>query len=198
MPFSLTWPAKYREEIEINLPQEWGAEEGSDTIKSTSFSMSARFLHDGRKTIFLEYTYESLKDHVDPDDIKKYVETLEKRDKLSYVLSYSEDNKTISSSTRKHHRNSMNWPLCQFACFANDWRDHLVDDEKVIFSLQPLYLLLCSTCCLAEAFSRGVDLMFIRSIAKNDFCWQFLHSIQDFMTGCLMMIMLIFYHFFIK
>ncbi len=106
MPFSLTWPAKYREEIEINLPQEWGAEEGSDTIKSTSFSMSARFLHDGRKTIFLEYTYESLKDHVEPDDIKKYIEALEKRDKFSYVLSYSEDNKAISSSTKKNDGNS--------------------------------------------------------------------------------------------
>ena len=28
MPFSLTWPAKYREEIEINLPQDWSAEAG--------------------------------------------------------------------------------------------------------------------------------------------------------------------------
>jgi len=109
MPFSLTWPAKYREEIEINLPQDWNAEQDSDTIKSKAYSMSARFLHDGRKTIFLEYTYENLEDHVDPDDTKKYMETIEKTDnRFSYVLSYSVDDKTIISSTRKNNRNTRN------------------------------------------------------------------------------------------
>ena len=61
------------------------------------------------KRSFWSYTYESLKDHVEPDEIKKYTEALDKRDKFSYVLSYSEDNKAISfSSTKKNNRNSRN------------------------------------------------------------------------------------------
>jgi len=109
MPFSLSWPAKYREEIEINLPQDWNAEQDSDTIKLRSYSMSVRFIHDGRKTIFLEYTYENLEDHVEPDDTKKYLETLEKTDsKFSYVISYSVDDNAIISSTRKNNRHTKN------------------------------------------------------------------------------------------
>ena len=105
--------------------------------------MSVRFLHDGRKTIFLEYTYENLEDHVEPDDIKKYMEALEKTDsKFSYVLSYSVDDNAIISSTRKNNRHYKKWTLCQCTCFVNDWWDHLVDFEKMISFLQSLIFLI--------------------------------------------------------
>ena len=108
MPFSLIWPVKYREEIEIHLPEDWTAQHNSETIKSTSFSMSAKLLHDGRKTIFVEYTYENLKDYVNADDTEEYLEALEKRDnEFSYVLTYSVENKAISP-VKKTDRNTKN------------------------------------------------------------------------------------------
>jgi hypothetical protein len=99
MPFSLTWPAKYREEIEINLPEDWSAEQTSETIITGDVSMSARFSHDGRQTIYLEYNYENMKDHVSANDIKEYSDALEKRsNEFSYVLSYSVDGTPLASA----------------------------------------------------------------------------------------------------
>jgi hypothetical protein len=105
MPFSLIWPVKYSEEIEIHLPEDWTAEQYSETINSRSFSMSAKLLHDGKKTIFLDYTYENLKDHVNSDDINEYMEALEKRDKeFNYVLTYSVNDKvTTLPAKRTNH-----------------------------------------------------------------------------------------------
>ena len=109
MPFSLMWPAKYREEIEIHLPEDWTAEQNSETIKSNSLSMSAKLLHDGKKTIFLEYTYENLKDYVNADDIEEYTESLEKRDKeFNYVLTYSVADKVNTLQPKKTTRNTTN------------------------------------------------------------------------------------------
>ena len=90
MPYSLLYPANYREEIEINLPEDWNADQSVNTVNTTSVSMRARFSFDGRKTINLEYSYENLKDHVAPADIKEYTDGLNKKENgFSYVLSYT-------------------------------------------------------------------------------------------------------------
>ena len=100
MPFALVWPVKYKEEIEINLPEDWSASQGFEKINTSSFSTTARFSFDGRKTIDLEYNYENLKDHVVPGDIKEYLSGLDSRDnKFSYELSYSVDGKSLVSSS---------------------------------------------------------------------------------------------------
>jgi len=109
MPFSLMWPVKYSEEIEINLPEDWTAEQNSETIKSSSFSMTAKLLHDGKKTIFLEYTYENLKDYVNADDIKEYTEAIDKRDKeFNYVLTYSVNDQTKILTAKKPNHSTRN------------------------------------------------------------------------------------------
>jgi hypothetical protein len=102
MPFSLMWPAKYNEEIEINLPEDWSAEQTSEIINTGDVSMTARFSHDGRKTIYLAYTYENTKDHINATEIKEYSDALEKKsNKFSYVLSYAVDGAPLTSVTEK-------------------------------------------------------------------------------------------------
>jgi hypothetical protein len=100
MPFALVWPAKYKEEVEIHLPEDWSADQSFNKINTPSFSTNVRFSFDGRKTIYLEYNYENLKDHVAPGDVKEYIDGLDTRDnKFSYELSYSADGKSLESSS---------------------------------------------------------------------------------------------------
>ena len=71
--------------------------------------MTARFSHDGRRTIYLEYAYENLKDHVNPEELKTYMEGLTERDKeFSYVLSYSMDDQPIVGEMPKERKKSNN------------------------------------------------------------------------------------------
>jgi hypothetical protein len=70
--------------------------------------MSAWFSHDGKRTVYLEYHFENLKDHVTTVDVKEYMDGLDIRDKeFSYVLSYSVDGKpfVLSSETNNKKEN---------------------------------------------------------------------------------------------
>ena len=107
MPYKLVWPAKYREDVEINLPEEWSADQSFDKINNAAFTMTARFSHDGRRTIYLEYAYENLKDHVDSAELKTYMDGLAERDKeFSYVLSYDMNDQPLLTETPKGKRKS--------------------------------------------------------------------------------------------
>ena len=71
--------------------------------------MTAKLLHDGKKTIFLEYTYENLKDYVNADDIKEYTAAIDKRDKeFNYVLTYSVNDQTKILVARKLNHSTRN------------------------------------------------------------------------------------------
>lgn len=110
MPFSLMWPAKYKEEIEINLPENWSADESFNTINTSSFSMTGGFSFDGRKTVNLEYNYENLKDHVAAGDIKEYTDGLAGKEKeFGYTLSYAVDGKPIVSSSETGRKKDNNY-----------------------------------------------------------------------------------------
>jgi hypothetical protein len=87
MPFSIIWPAKFKEEIIINLPEEWDAEESFETIDADCFFMTAKFSHPAKDCIRLLYEYESHRDYVLPDEFKNYLLSFEvKEKKLSYEL----------------------------------------------------------------------------------------------------------------
>jgi Domain of Unknown Function with PDB structure (DUF3857) len=97
MPFELMWPVKYKENIEINLPEPWSAKQSSDKIENPYFLMTANFSFDGDRKINLEYSYEGKKDHVMPDEMDNYLDGLNKRDNdFSYILSYSPDDKPVN------------------------------------------------------------------------------------------------------
>jgi hypothetical protein len=112
MPLALIWPAKYKEEIEINLPGNWSAEQSSNKINTASFLMTDQFSFDSRKMVDLLYTYENLKDHVEASDMKEYMNGLDLKDKeFDYVLSYSPgDSQPLSSllDTEKKKNNKVN------------------------------------------------------------------------------------------
>ena len=107
MPFAIDWPAKYREEVEINLPEDWNATASFEKINNPSFFMTARFSFDGRQTMLLEYNYENLKDHVAPGDMKEYLSGLDdKANKCSYVLSSSVDGTPLQLSGDKNKKSN--------------------------------------------------------------------------------------------
>ena len=102
MPFALTWPAKYKENVEINLPKEWNVKESFNKIETPYFLMTGRFTYDGKRTIYLEYFYEGLKDCVTPEGTKKYLNAVAKKNNdFSYMLSYSTGNQKNNSSTKE-------------------------------------------------------------------------------------------------
>lgn len=92
MPFELSWPVKYKEEIIIHLPENWDASEVSNDINTASFVMSERFSFENQRTIHLTYVYENLKDHVEPGHIEEYLDGLDRIDEdFSYELTWGKN-----------------------------------------------------------------------------------------------------------
>ncbi|MGN6166527.1 MAG: DUF3857 domain-containing transglutaminase family protein [Flavisolibacter sp.] len=90
MPFKLSFPSRYKEEIQVNLPEEWNADASSDKISCASFLLKYNFSATGRR-INLLYEYENLKDHVAVDDLQEYLASYKKIDEnVGYSLTYSD------------------------------------------------------------------------------------------------------------
>lgn len=89
MPFKLSFPSRYKEEIEVNLPEDWNAESSSDDIKCSSFLLNYKF-SSSNKQIHLVYEYENLKDHVEVGELNEYLANYKKIDEnVGYGLTYS-------------------------------------------------------------------------------------------------------------
>ena len=101
MPYALQYPAHYKEEVEIDLPEDWGAEESVKKLKNEGFEMAANFSYHDRK-LLLQYEYESLKDNILPGETEKFLNDLKERDQdFSYELTKDDGSlvKTSSEST---------------------------------------------------------------------------------------------------
>lgn len=70
-PFALPFPARYREEIEIRLPEAWSSRHYQKDIEEPFFTYHATFKGKGNR-ISLVYEYETLKDHITPEELKDY------------------------------------------------------------------------------------------------------------------------------
>ena len=77
MPFSIDYPARYTEDIEVHLPSEWDMEESTKTIQCENFIWKTKHSYSDRKLV-LHYEYESLKDHVSPHEAKTFISNFEK------------------------------------------------------------------------------------------------------------------------
>ena len=107
MPYALQYPAHYKEEIEVNLPDDWNAEQSSRDLKNEDFELTTNFSYHNRKLSLL-YEYESLKDNVTPDETEQFLKDLnEKNDKLSYELS-KDDGLVLKSSKESKSSKSSN------------------------------------------------------------------------------------------
>ncbi|HEY8971116.1 MAG TPA: hypothetical protein VIM64_18560 [Puia sp.] len=89
MPFALTYPARYREEIEIQTPGDWEFEHKPKEIVTPYFTYAYSGNHTDR-AVHLTYVYEALKDNVPTDGISSFLENYDKmKDDLGYELTSS-------------------------------------------------------------------------------------------------------------
>ncbi|HEX2608294.1 MAG TPA: DUF3857 and transglutaminase domain-containing protein [Flavisolibacter sp.] len=111
MPFSLSYPAKYKEEILISLPEDWGSTTYEDTIRDSAFVFSYNESGFGSK-ISLLYEYENLSDHVDPDHLKDYLANYNKiNENAGYELTYGKPTSSSSPFSSKTHRSGNSFSL---------------------------------------------------------------------------------------
>jgi len=86
-PYALTYPAKYKEEIDIKLPDEWSGEETEHNIQCSAFKFKSRYFYTYHQ-FHLIYNYESLKDYIDADESEEYSQKYKKTNSaIAYELS---------------------------------------------------------------------------------------------------------------
>ncbi len=79
MPFYLRYPARYHEEIEINLPEDWDAKPYTANIRSSGFVYKVNCTTSSRK-IALSYDFENLKDNITPNEAADFFNKLKQVD----------------------------------------------------------------------------------------------------------------------
>lgn len=72
MPYALSYPARYREEIEIRLPEAWSVRHYQQEIKKPSFTYRCKYTGKGN-IVSLVYEYENQKDHIAPEEVNDYM-----------------------------------------------------------------------------------------------------------------------------
>lgn len=91
MPFNISFPARYVEDVTINLPEKWESSEYNDSIVCGGFKMLASFSTLPRK-VKLHYELNTGQDYIAPDAIPVYLKGIKKfNDNFGYELSKSED-----------------------------------------------------------------------------------------------------------
>jgi hypothetical protein len=98
MPFYIKYPARYQEEIIVNLPEDWNFSEMNEEMNCSAFTMRAQAIYNGRK-MKLKYTYESLKDHVLPSEANAFFKEYKLlEENVSYMLSKTDGEKGLKES----------------------------------------------------------------------------------------------------
>jgi hypothetical protein len=86
MPYSLPFPARYTEEIQINLPESWSVKHSDHTSETAAFRLHADYSCTGNQML-LRYDYETLKDHLAPAEVADYLQSIAKAEEgLAYTL----------------------------------------------------------------------------------------------------------------
>ena len=101
MPFKLLFPAKYQEEVTVDLPQNWKVTEDETHLKNTSYAFNSKFYCVDNK-VHLITEYENFKDNVTIDEASTYFRDLNRYDEIaSFEISLGgEGEKNSSSQTR--------------------------------------------------------------------------------------------------
>ncbi|MEO8768804.1 MAG: DUF3857 domain-containing protein [Ferruginibacter sp.] len=103
MPFTLTYPVKYKEDIVVDLPQDWKVTDDETHLKNNSFTYDSKFFCNYNH-VHLQTRYENFKDHVSVEDSKEYFRDINKYDDIgSFELSLGND--TITSNNSSHSSN---------------------------------------------------------------------------------------------
>lgn len=106
-PYSLSFPINYKEEIEINLPEDWSVEESSDFIKTPALAFKYDYSFSGNRVV-LKYEYEHLKDCIEPGELKEYLAAYKKiNDNSGFSLTRAENATTyVKSSSSQNSKSS--------------------------------------------------------------------------------------------
>jgi len=106
-PLQLTYPARYTEEIEIRVSEDWNFNPTPTAIHTASFSYACTGSHTDR-AVNLVYSYETLKDHVPVAEVSDYVKNIDKaEDDLGYMLSNDVNARSNSNRSRSRGRGGM-------------------------------------------------------------------------------------------
>ena len=82
MPFKLLFPAKYQEDITVDLPQNWKVTEDETHLKNASYACNSKFYCVDNK-VRLITEYENFRDNVTIDEASNYFRDLNKYDKIA-------------------------------------------------------------------------------------------------------------------
>ena len=101
MPFYITHPARYHEEVIVNLPEDWDFSDMMEEMKCPAFNMRAHAVYGGRK-LKLKYEYESLKDHVLPTEANAFFKEYKSfEEEVGYMLSKRDEEGTVKEAPEK-------------------------------------------------------------------------------------------------
>ena len=105
MPFELLFPAKYKEEIIIDLPQEWKVDESEKKIKNSCYTYNYKFYCLSNR-VHLDAEYENYKDHVEIDETTTYFKNMNEYDDAnSFELTSGGDNIIAKKSSDTDTKN---------------------------------------------------------------------------------------------
>lgn len=97
MPYSLLYPVRYHEEVEVDLPDDWSIDANAESFRDEAFSFNYRFSLPSSHRVLLEYNYENLADHVKPEETAHYLKTINSADAATTFELSSTVEKTTSS-----------------------------------------------------------------------------------------------------
>jgi hypothetical protein len=90
MPFRLVFPAKYQEEVIVDLPQDWKVTEDETHLKNANYSYNSKFYCIDNH-VYLKADYENYKDYVSADEATTYFKDLREYDKGASIELSLED-----------------------------------------------------------------------------------------------------------
>lgn len=102
LPFAISFPAKYHEEVELNLAEDWDLAPVHEDVKTGAFNFTVNTTIHNRK-VLLQYDYENLRDHIEPGEAAEYLTKLKAvDDNESYLLTYHNDGKDGDEKTSSY------------------------------------------------------------------------------------------------
>jgi len=97
MPFAISHPVSVIQNITVHVPEFWNIKKTSSEISSPAFRFTSETDYMDEK-IYLRYTYESRKDHVDAKEAVKHVKDSDRaNESLSYQLTYASNSQAATS-----------------------------------------------------------------------------------------------------
>jgi transglutaminase-like putative cysteine protease len=100
MPFSVDFPVRVRERIEIEMPEDWPMESFDDAYSAPGFRLTTNGRSEGN-LLLINYSFETTADHVRASDMDTYMQAYrEANDNVGHSFSYSGDG-TVTKPVKK-------------------------------------------------------------------------------------------------